>query len=330
MPKGYLHLAYEQRCQIYALLKRGLSESQISKDLKVAQSTINREIKRNKGKREYRYKQAHVKAVDRRSNASSRSKKMTPSLSLFLEQTLKEKKWSPEQISGRMKLMTGQGVSYERIYQYIWEDKRNGGSLYKNLRRRGKKYNKRKNKLAGRGLIPNRVGIEQRPVIVDEKIRVGDYEMDTIVGARHKGAIVSIVERKTKIARLYLLNRATAEATSSAIVTLLMPIKDHVHTITADNGKEFAQHEHIKEKLEADVYFARPYHAWERGLNENTNGLVRQYFPKNCDFTKLTQADVRKVEYQLNNRPRKSLNYQTPNEVFLAATKLDLNYALRC
>ena len=202
MPKGYHHLTYDKRCQIYALLRRGFSQSQIAKDLEVAQSTISREIGRNKGKRGYRYKQAQEKAEIRRQAASSKPYKMTPDLTMLLEQTLSKKQWSPEQFTGYIKVHMNISISHERIYQYIWNDKRTGGTLYKHLRCSGKKYNKRRNKSAGRGLIPNRVGIEHRPTIVEQKNRVGDFEMDTIIGSQHKGAIVSLVDRKTKLTRL--------------------------------------------------------------------------------------------------------------------------------
>lgn len=144
--------------------------------------------------------------------------------------------------------------------------------------------------------------------------------MDTIIGARHRGAIVSLVDRKSKLTRLELISRPTAEKTKVAIIKLLSPIKKYVHTMTADNGKEFAKHMDVAKALKANVYFANPYHAWERGLNENTNGLVRQYFPKNCDFTTLSNEQVQNVGYLLNTRPRKTLGYQTPIEVFLQLT----------
>jgi len=329
MPNGYHHLAYDKRCQISALLKRGFSQNQIAKDLEVRQSTISREIKRNKGRRGYRHKQAQYKATHRRKIASSKPRKMTPELTVYVDLKMREKQWSPEQISGYLKKTMNISISHERIYQYVWADKRKGGTLFKNLRCNGKKYNRRRNKAAGRGLIPNRVGIEMRPQIVERKERVGDFEMDTIVGAHHKGAIVSLVERKTMMTLLGLLQRATAEETSYMTIKLLTPIKQHVHTLTADNGKEFAKHEMISQELNTAVYFATPYRACERGLNENTNGLVRQYFPKKTDFTKLTQEEIQKVEYLLNTRPRKSLNFKTPNEVFLQSTCINLNYALR-
>lgn len=330
MPKGYTHLAYEQRCQIYALLKRNISKNQIADTIGVHQTTVSREVSRNKGKRGYRYKQAQAKAVGRRFKVNSLPRKMTPGLTLYVEQMLCEFQWSPEQIAGRLRIIYGIKVSHESIYRYIWKNKKKGGILYKHLRRSGKKYNKRSGKQAGRGLIPGRIGIEARPAIVERKERVGDFEVDTIIGAQHRGAIVSLVDRKTKLTFLKLLPKATASETSNAIIELLEPIKEHTYTLTSDNGKEFAQHDRVTKELKAKFFFANPYCSCERGLNENTNGLVRQYFSKKSIFTKLTQSQVKKVEYLLNSRPRKLLKYRTPLEVFLQDTGKNLNYALRC
>lgn len=331
MPHGYRHLAYEQRCQIYALKKSGKNQAEIAKHLGISQSTISKELKRNIGKRGYRYKQANIKAIKRRSITSSIKRKMTPSLTTFVEKEICENQLSPEQISGILKLKHNVNISHESIYRHIWANKKNGGKMYKHLRRMGKKYNHRGALRAGRGMIPNRIGIECRPAIVDMKMRVGDYEADTIIGANHKGAIVSIVERKTKITFLGLISGTKADETANLIVKRLRPVQSHAYTITSDNGKEFAKHEAIAEALNMDFYFAQPYHSWERGLNENTNGLIRQYFPKGCDFTKLTAEQVLAVEDKLNNRPRKTLGYKTPNEEFLHLTGINLkNYSLRC
>ena len=328
MPKGYRHLAYEQRCQIFTLIGRGISQSQIAQEIKVSQSTVSRELKNNSGKRGYRFKQAHLASTVRRQSASSSYKKFTLDLAFYVEKMLREEQWSPEQISGRLKTRFNISISHERIYQHIWKEKLVGGTLYKHLRRRGKKNYKRSYKNSGRGQIRNRIGIEERPAIVDLKERIGDFEVDTIVGAHHRGAILSLVDRKSKLTFLSLLSRADAQTTSNAIIDELAPIKGEIQTITADNGKEFAYHQKVTQKLGAPVYFARPYCSWERGLNENTNGLVRQYFPKKTDFSKLTQQEVKKIEYLLNTRPRKKLNYRTPLEVFYRHTGIKLNYAL--
>jgi transposase, IS30 family len=179
MPKGYNHLTYDKRCQIKILLKRKFSQKEIAEDLEVHQSTISREIARNSGGRGYRHKQAQEKTEERRKKNSSIRRKMKPDLAFFVEQKIREEKWSPEQVSGRLKLQET-FVSHETIYQYIWKDKKNGGDLYKSLRCYGKKYNKRSGKLAGRGMIQNRVGIECRPEIVNQKLRIGDVEQDTV------------------------------------------------------------------------------------------------------------------------------------------------------
>ena len=224
-------------------------------------------------------------------------------------------RWSPQQYSGWL-YERGLGLSHERIYQMIWQDKRDGGDLWRSLRRRGKRYNNRAGKTAGRGLIPNRIDISERPAIVARKTRLGDWEGDTVVGAGHKGGLLTLVERKTKLAKIIKLPRATARATQKAAVRRLKPIGEFVHTITFDNGKEFAAHQDIAHALKAKIFFATPYHAWERGVNENTNGLIRDFFPKGTDFSTISNAEVAKVERLLNARPRKSLGFRSPQEVF--------------
>jgi transposase, IS30 family len=174
---------------------------------------------------------------------------------------------------------------------------------------------------AGRGVIPHRIDIAERPAIVARKSRLGDWEGDTIVGAHHQGALLTHVERKSLFTTISKLSRSTATAAHRATVHRLNPLRTHVHTITYDNGKEFAGHQETAHRLRAQVYFATPYHAWERGMNENTNGLIRDFFPKGTDFSTIHPATVAKVERLLNRRPRKSLGFQTPNEVFHALAK---------
>ena len=330
MSKDYHHLSMVQRCHIYVLLKRGLSQREIAQEVGCSQSTVSREVARNRGSRGYRYKQAHEKALIRRRKTGANAKKLNAELIQLMTHLLCEYQWSPEQISGRLKQTHKLLISHETIYRYIREDRKKGGKLYKHLRRKGKKYKKIKGKVAGRGVIPNRVDIEERPEIVDEKVRCGDFEIDLIVGKRHKGNIVSIVDRVSKVTRLTLINQATAANTAQAVIQQLSPFAGDIHTITSDNGKEFANHQDIAGKLKAQFFFAKPYHSWERGLNENTNGLVRQYFPKGTDFTTITEPEVKYVEYLLNSRPRKTLNFNTPIETFYRLTKQNLNYALRC
>ena len=223
---------------------------------------------------------------------------------------------SPAQISGWLKRHGRACVSYETIYKHIWADKKKGGTLYKHLRHSGKKYNRRSKGAAGRGCIPGRVDIKERPIIVEGKTRLGDWELDTIIGSRHRGVIVSMVERTTKLTKLMKVSHKTAEKVKEALIKKLSPIREFVHTLTADNGKEFAYHQSVSTVLQADFFFATPYHPWERGLNEHTNGLVRQYFPKSASFDNLFEEDVERVEALLNNRPREILDFETPLEAF--------------
>jgi transposase, IS30 family len=313
MPKGYHHVTRDIRSQIYALKSTGISLHKIAKFSGYHVSTISREIQRNTGGRGYRPKQADAIAIERRAQASCTPKKLTPELVAIVEECLCTE-WSPEQISGRLRL-AGIKISHESIYQHIWKDKKFGGTLYQHLRHYGKKYNKRSSGKAGRGCIPNRVDITERPQIVEQKIRVGDWEGDTIIGSRHQGAIVSYVDRCSKFTVLKKVKNKTAKVVTQATVKKFEQSTLPVLTITYDNGKEFSDHGKISEALNVRCYFATPYHSWERGLNEHTNGLVRQYLPKSTDFTTVSDRTVQLIADRLNNRPRKILNYKTPLEV---------------
>lgn len=309
---SYKQLTLEQRYGIYSLIKTGHTQAKIAEVIGVHKSTISRELRRNQGKRGYRYKQAHRKATDRREGKIPRRiDKETWALikALIIED------WSPEQISGWLKLEINIFVSHEWIYHHILVDKQCGGHLYRHLRCR-KKRKKRYGSNDRRGQIKNKVSIDERPPIVDSRERLGDWEADTIIGKRHKQAIVSVTERKSRFALIYKVKRKTADQVTKAISKLLLPIKDNVHTMTFDNGKEFAGHELLSKKLEVESYFAHPYSSFERGLNENTNGLIRQYFPKDRDFTTITTEEIIRTIKKLNNRPRKCLGFKTPNQVF--------------
>jgi len=227
--------------------------------------------------------------------------------------------YSPEQISATLKLKHNVTISHVSIYSFIYEDKLNGGELYKHLRQKGKrrtKYSK-----ARKGRIVDRVSIESRPIIVDEKSRVGDFEADTIIGKGKQGAIVTIVDRKSMFIKLSLPVSKRANIVASEIIRLLGKFKRKVHTITTDNGLEFAHHKEISKKLKCDYYFCHPYSSWERGLNENINGLIRQYIPKGSSFENLNAKDIKRIEDRLNHRPRKSLGWRTPYEVFYEKLK---------
>ena len=315
----YTHLAQEERFLIQNLFQEGGSLRKIAKQLGRSPSTVSREVKRNKGKRGYRYKQANEFAERRRREASLTPRKITPEHWAMIEHLLVHEHWSPEQIAGRLRRKEAVSISPKWIYYYIWADKAAGGTLYKSLRRRGKKPNRRGRDGSGRGVIPGRVDISKRPTEVEDKSRVGDWEADTIVGTKHLGAIVSLVDRKSKFTFLSKVDAKKAEEVSNAMLSDLGAVKELVHTITADNGKEFAGHSRVSEELEAGFYFAAPYHSWERGLNEHTNGLVREFFPKSEDLRKIDAAEIKMVQDMLNNRPRKVLDYRTPAEVFYEA-----------
>jgi transposase, IS30 family len=305
---NYTHLTREERYQIYALKKAGHKPSEIADVLKRDRSTISRELARNRGRRGYRPKQAQHLADERR---AMNAKQIDGAAWQFAQEKLLQQ-WSPEQISHFA------DISHETIYQRVYADKRTGGLLWKQLRCQ-KQRKKRYGKTDRRGIIPNRQSIEQRPVIVETRSRIGDWEADTLIGKNHRQAIVSLVERKTGFTLIRKVERKTAKAVGDAMVLLLKPYHQNVHTITADNGLEFAGHEATAKQLQADFYFAHPYASWERGTNENTNGLIRQYFSKDRDFTTITQQEIDTAMHRLNNRPRKRLGFLTPNQVFFTS-----------
>ena len=240
---------------------------------------------------------------------------MTPEVTSSIEHYLRQD-FSPEQISGFLIRKHRIRISHESIYQYVLNDKLNGGDLYRHLRHAHKKRKKRYGAHDRRGRIKDRISIDERPAIVESKERVGDWEIDTIIGKNHKGVLLSLVERKSKFTLIGKLPKKQADLVAEATIELLNPYKEKVFTITCDNGQEFAHHKVIKEQLHTELYFAHPYHAWERGLSENTNGLIRQYFPKGTSFETIKEKHVQMAMNRLNNRPRKTLGFKTPIEVF--------------
>jgi IS30 family transposase len=310
---SYEQLTREERYQIHALLQAGHEKAEIALQLGRDRSTIYREVKRNRGRRGYRPRQAHMKAIERREKKSQ--PRFSSPLWPFVEDLVR-KDWSPEQISGRLKVEHGTTISHETIYQYIYADKKAEGDLHTHLRcrkKRRKRYGSGRNR---RGIIPNKTSIDERPAIVDARNRTGDWEGDTVIGKGHQGALVTVVERASLFTVIRSVMRKTAPAVTEAMTSAMEPYADKVLTITLDNGKEFAGHENIAKSLKTDVYFAHPYSSWERGTNENTNGLIRQYFPKKRKLNDVCKFEVRYVENRLNNRPRKKLAFKTPNEVF--------------
>ncbi|WGZ93011.1 MAG: IS30 family transposase [Candidatus Thiothrix putei] len=328
---AYTHLTSEERHYIETRHKMKESTATIALTLGRSQSTISRELTRNRGQRGYRHKQAHTKAQQRHAD-KPKAVKLTPELAVSID-TLLEQQWSPEQISGRLKAEGKTTICHEAIYQHVLRDKRAGGKLYLNLRRHTKKYRQRYGSKTGsvKG-IPNRVDIDERPAVANQRERLGDWEADTMIGKGHQGALVTLDERKSKLRLAFPVANKTAEAVTSSIITLLDSFKDWVHTLTFDNGKEFAKHEQVAQAIGCETYFAKPYHSWERGQNENANGLLRQYFPKAMGLLDVTTRQVLEAVHKLNNRPRKCLGFKTPYEVFrelsgIEAEKL-VGYAL--
>jgi len=324
MSKSYQQLTEDERIDIYAMRQEGKTVPQMANALERDRSTIYREVSRNSGQRSYRPKQAHNKALERR-GLKRKATKMTELTVTYIREKL-ALQWSPDQISNTMleaPEYTGHPVSHERIYLYIWDDKRNGGTLYTHLRIGQKdKYRKRYGKHDYRGKIPNRKDIDERPAIVDRKQRTGDWEADLVVGSQASGYLVTLVERVSKTTLIGFVAHKTVPEVTAEIVRLLKPHKRHVHTITFDNGREFSGHQDISKQLKCDCYFAKPYHSWERGLNENTNGLIRQYFPKKIPFPSGARFQLQYVMDRLNTRPRKSLDYCTPSKVYFKAVRL--------
>ena len=305
-----------QRNQIEVLLKTQTSIKNIAFLLETDKSTIYREIKRNGRKRSYSASYAQELSEERKERFG-RARKFTPEITKFIKDKITQEQWSPKQIVGYCRINNENMVSHESIYQLIRKDKDAGGTLWTHTRHRLKH---RKRPLGGKITIKNKVSIEQRPSIVDSKERYGDWEIDTIVGKDNKGAIITITERKAGFLLMEKLKDGkNAESLAKAVVNILLPFKDTVHTITSDNGTEFAMHEYISAKLNAKYYFAHPYSSWERGLNEYTNKLIRQYVLKGTNFDLYEDLYIRKIQHKINRRPREKLNFNTPVKLFYAS-----------
>lgn len=307
---NYQQLTEGRRYQISALLERGISVSEIAKTVKCHRSTIYRELKRSGKKEQYVPDKAHQESVAKRRQA--RKYRIPQSRIDFIE-VLLSIDWSPEQISNVL-TRAGARVSHEWIYRHVARDKRQGGKLFRHLRQGHKRYRRGKKEKAP--AIKNAISIDERPEIVDNRERIGDWEIDTVLGKHSTGAIVTILERKT---RFYLTKKTaskSAKDVTKATIDMLLPYKEFVHTITADNGREFAGHEEIAEALEAKVYFAHPYSSWERGANENANGLLRQYVKKGTDLRTVSDDDIERAQQRINYRPKKCLGFKQPAVLF--------------
>lgn len=320
MPKiSYTHITQTERQQIEILIKAGHKQSAIAILIGRDKSSISRELNRNRGQRGYRSKQAHSQAQERM-RACENGPRVGASTWEVVEAKLKET-WSPQQISGYLLVNNQPGVSHESIYRHIYADKRKGGALHLTLRCQ-KERKKRHTGRARRGVIANQISIDLRPAVVAERARFGDWEADLVIGAGQKQALVTINERISRYSLIAHVPFKTAALVSDAMIDMLRPYSTCVHTLTTDNGREFAQHERIAAKLGADFYFAHPYSSWERGANENMNGLIREFFPKKMAFKSITTKDIALAMHRLNHRPRKCLGYRTPHEVFMEQLQL--------
>jgi len=306
-----------QRNQIEVLLKTKTPIKTVAELLDTDKSTIYREIDRNMGKRSYSAKFAQQLSTERKERFG-RVRKLTPDMMKLIIEKLTTEQWSPKQIVGSCHLDNRPMVSHECIYQLIRQDKQNGGLLWTHTRH---KLKHRKRPLIGKQVnIKNKVSIELRPAIVDTQERCGDWEIDTIIGENRKGAILTITERKTGFLLMEKMeNGKQALGVARAAVRMLIAYKNTVHTITSDNGLEFANHEVIAKKLDAGFYFAHPYSSWERGLNEYTNKLIRQYILKGTNFDLYDKQYIKLIQNKINRRPREKLNFNTPSKIFFAS-----------
>jgi IS30 family transposase len=310
---NYKHLSQIERYQIYSLMKANQSITQIAEQLGRHKSTISREIGRNEGCRGYRPNQACELALAR-SQGSRNAREVKPWV-MCQADVLLGLQWSPEQIASKLP------VSHESLYLHVYADKAHGGTLWKNLRCQKQKRKRYASGRDRRGQIPNRRPLSERPAHIDKRLQVGHWECDTVIGANHKQAIVTVVERKSGYAVMAKVSNKTADLVDSAIIEALMPFQARVKTLTYDNGKEFSGHARIDEALGSTGYFARPFASWERGSNENFNGLLRQYVPKKRSMNTVDTEEITMIQNRLNNRPRKRLGFKTPAEVFNQSLK---------
>lgn len=319
MKQRYRQLTQEERYCLSTMRKQAISLRGIAKAMGRSHTTLSRELKRNIGQKGYRYQQAQ-RLAERRHQEKPKAVKLTETVRMYLHEKL-QAWWSPEQIRGRLQQEKALTISPTTVYRFVLKDKHQGGQLDRGLRHQSKPRRTRYGGKDYRGTIPGRVDIADRPAVVDTRSRVGDWEADLIIGKDHQGAIVTLAERRSRLFLAIPILRKTADLTTRAIITLLETWKDWVHTITYDNGREFSGHATIAKALECQGYFARPYHSWERGLNENSNGLLRQYFPKGMRLNTVSKEEVFAAVEAMNHRPRKCLGFQTPWEVFTQLTQ---------
>jgi len=311
----YNQITSEERYTIASCRRARMTVSEIADITGRHRSTIYREVSRNAGSGgRYRCSKAQEKTNGRRSR-SRRNRHFTKEELAIVEQYLR-KDWSPEQVCGRLAGEGSLSISHETIYQHIWRDKAAGGDLYRHLRGTRKKRRKRYGSYDSRGRLAGKKDISERPENVEQRTEIGHWEVDTVMGSGDKHCVFTMVERKTGLAAIGKLENRTKEEVRKRTVNLIRAQKHPVLSMTADNGTEFHSYTAIENETGARFYFATPYHSWERGLNENTNGLIRQYLPKGKSMARLTQKQCDDIAMKLNRRPRKTLGYKTPEQIY--------------
>jgi transposase, IS30 family len=320
---SFHHLTTTERSELYKLrVTDNLSISEIGRRMNRNKSTISREISRNTDEKRgvYLPDTAEMKMKTRRKQAKVKFQNISATTITEVKQRL-EQHHSPEQIAGRMKLEGTGKISYETIYLMIYGNHQEMG-IYQQYLRQKQNRRRRKGRKQKRGGIPNRIGIEHRPKIADLKIEIGHWESDTVIGKGHEGVVVTHVDKASKYLLAGLAKNKTMEEINRVTLKLFEPVKpDFCKTMTFDNGREFCGHEKISERLKLGTFFANPYHSWERGLNEHTNGLIREFYPKSTNFKIVEAEEFQKAVDFINHRPRKSLDYRTPYEVFFGLSE---------
>lgn len=315
----YHQLTSEERYMLSALRRQGLTPAQIARDLGRHRSTIGRELKRNSSRGDGAYRPS--KAVERTAGRRSRSRRNQhfTAADYHCVEALLRQRWSPEQVAGFLRRTQRLQISHETIYRHVWHDRLCGGDLHQHLRGARKRlYRKRYRSYDSRGRLAGKRHISERPAAVEGRRQLGHWEIDTVMGHGNQHCIVSLVERKTGYVMIGKLRSRTAQQLNQRTIHLAKRHADRFRTITADNGTEFHSYRAIERAIALQFYFATPHHAWERGTNENTNGLIRQYLPKRTSMATLTQHQCNVIAHKLNTRPRKRLDYRTPEECFYA------------
>ncbi|MEN6430575.1 MAG: IS30 family transposase [Coriobacteriales bacterium] len=312
-------ITLEERYAIQAMRRQKLSIRSIARELGRSPSSISRELTRNRRPSgRYNPDIAHSYTVARRKR-SRRNSHFTRDEWELVEHLI-SLDWSPEQVSGWLSLHGILSISHETIYLYIWRDKARGGELWRHLRQATKKRRKRYRSYDSRGRLAGKRHMSERPPEVDTREVFGHWEIDTIKGdSQATHSAVTMVERTTGFTVMGKLSRHTAGECAERVIELVTRHAGRVTTVTADNGTEFHSYAEVERATGALFYFATPHHSWERGTNENTNGLIRQYLPKRTSMAHVTQADLDAIAHTLNTRPRKRLGFRTPEECYAEA-----------